>query len=99
MKHSLLALAATVLLATASARAEYLNTESDVISLPAFVVEASRVDAPEAGLSLSLDESRLAATAIAERSSDRALSRLKHRLPGAGRHFVRHNSGGQRPRA
>jgi hypothetical protein len=98
MKNVLLALAATALLA-ASARAEYLNTEAEVISLPAFVVEASRLDAPSADLALSLNDTRVAATAIASQTSDRSLDRLKHRLPASGRHLARLLSGGHRPRA
>lgn len=99
MKHVLLALAATALLVTSSARAEYLNTEAEVISLPAFVVEASRVDAPSADLALALNDTRVAATAIASQTSDRSLDRLKHRLPASGRHLARLLSGGHRPRA
>jgi len=99
MKHSLLALAATALLATSSVRAEYLNTESDVISLPAFVVEATRVDLPSADLALSNDFALRSASAFADRASDRALDRLKARLSGGGRQLVRHPSAGGRPRA
>ncbi len=99
MKYSILALAISSLLAASAARAEVFIADSTVVSLPAFVVEATRIDLPKADITLSLDASLRAATTIADRTSDRALGRLKARLTGSGRQYVRHPSAGSRPRA
>ena len=99
MKHSILTLALASLLAAFAARADIFTADSAVVSLPAYVVEATRIDLPEADLPFFLDASLRAATTIADRSSDRALDRLKSRLSGNGRHLARHHSGSPRPRA
>jgi hypothetical protein len=89
MKHSIIALATFSLLALSTSRADSVDTASDVVSLPAFVVEATRVDLPSAGLSADFDATVGEAAALAERASDRSLNRLRSRLAPGGRHFAR----------
>ena len=99
MNNKIIALAIAFLLVTSAIRAEIFDTGSDVVTLPAFVVEATRIDAPSAGLPLSFEGTVNAATTFAERSSERALSRLKDRLSNGGRHYARSHTGRSRSRA
>jgi hypothetical protein len=99
MKNNALALVIVSLIAGSAARADVLDTHSEVVSLPAFVVEATRVDLPSADLSLSVDASLDAAVRIANRTSDRALDRLKDRLSHGGRSYARGFQGRPRARA
>ena len=99
MNYKIIALAISSLLVTSAVRAEVFDTDSAVVSLPAFVVEATRIDAPSAGLPLSIESTVNAATTFADRSSERALSRLKDRLSHGGRHYARTLAGRSRSRA
>lgn len=99
MKNNALALVIVSLIAVSAARADVLDTQSEVISLPAFVVEATRVELPSADLSLSVESTLDAAARIADRTSDRALDRLKGRLSHGGRSYARGLQGRPRVRA
>ncbi len=99
MKNNTLALVIVSLIAVSAARADILDTQSEVIALPAFVVEATRVELPEAGLPLSVETTLDAAVRIADRTSGRALDRLKDRLSHGGRSYARGFQGRPRARA
>ncbi len=99
MKHSIIALATLSLLALSTSRADSVDTASDVVSLPAFIVEATRVDLPSGELAADFDRTIEEATALAERASDRSLNRLRSRLAPGGRHFARGAGASVRTRA
>lgn len=80
-------------------RADFSDTDSTVVSLPAFVVEATRVDLPSAEVRLSIEDTLKAVTRIADRTSDRAIDRLTERLSHGGRHYARGQFNRPRDRA
>lgn len=99
MKKKTFALATIALLAFSTARAENLDTTQEVVTLPAFVVETSRLEVPSVQLGVDVNRTIREASTLAERTSGRSLNRLRAHLTPGSRHFARRAGQSVRSRA